>query len=249
MASKKQQYDLPFTHLKNDQNISAYNEFLNLSESEKKSNPVRAALFCVLAGECKSRQKKDNSEEFLKAAKLYLDFARKAKPMESKNAYLCASKCFLNAGDFDEARRAFDLAKQITMPTVEVTRPVVIVDDSKAIVLKLQNYLEKLGYSQILIYTTGNEGLKGILKIIEQNVDPIVLLDMELPDIDGDVIATKLLDKKHDLQIIIITADEKTTERVKTTISSGVVAFIQKPFTIDEVKKTLDVAESEYSLL
>jgi len=249
MASKKQQYDLAFTHLKSNQNISAYNEFLNLSESEKKSNPVRAALFYVLAGECKSRQEKDNSAEFLKAAQLYLDFARKVKHMESKNAYLCASKCFLNSGNFDDAKHAFDLAKQITIPTVEVTRPVVIVDDSKAIVLKLQNYLEKLGYSKISIYTTGNEGLKGILKIIKQNVDPIVLLDMSLPDIDGDVVATKLLDKKHDLQIIIITADEKTTERVKTTISSGVVAFIQKPFTIDDVKKTLDVAESEYSLL
>ena len=51
------------------------------------------------------------------------------------------------------------------------------------------------------------------------------------------------------LQIVIITADEKTTKRVNKTISTGVSAFIQKPFTIDEVKKAIDVAESEYSLL
>ena len=61
--------------------------------------------------------------------------------------------------------------------------------------------------------------------------------------------AAKLLKDKATLQIIIITADEKTTKRVNKTISTGVSAFIQKPFTLDEVKKAIDVAESEYSLL
>ncbi|MBI4131192.1 MAG: response regulator, partial [Nitrosarchaeum sp.] len=77
----------------------------------------------------------------------------------------------------------------------------------------------------------------------------IVLLDMGLPDIDGDEIATKLLKEKIDLQIIVITADEKTTKRVNKTISSGVAAFIQKPFTLDEIKNAVNIAESEYSLL
>jgi AmiR/NasT family two-component response regulator len=36
---------------------------------------------------------------------------------------------------------------------------------------------------------------------------------------------------------------------VNKTISSGVIAFIQKPFTLDEIKKAVDIAESEYSLL
>ena len=55
--------------------------------------------------------------------------------------------------------------------------------------------------------------------------------------------------KNLNLQIIVITADEKNTLRVNTTISSGVSAFIQKPFTLDEIKKSIDIAESEYSLL
>jgi DNA-binding response OmpR family regulator len=72
---------------------------------------------------------------------------------------------------------------------------------------------------------------------------------MGLPDLEGDVVATKLLKEKIDLQIIVITADEKTTTRVHNTLSSGVSAFIQKPFTLDEVKKAIDIAESEYSIL
>ena len=72
---------------------------------------------------------------------------------------------------------------------------------------------------------------------------------MWLPDLEGDAVAEKLLKEKLDLQIVVITADEKTTERVNKTLSSGVSAFIQKPFTLDEVKKAIDVAEAEYSLL
>ena len=72
---------------------------------------------------------------------------------------------------------------------------------------------------------------------------------MGLPDVEGDEVATKLLKEKVHLQIVVIAADEKTTERVNKTISIGVSAFIQKPFTLDELKKAIDIAESEYSLL
>lgn len=71
---------------------------------------------------------------------------------------------------------------------------------------------------------------------------------MGLPDIDGDVVASRILEQKPDAQIILITADAKTTKRVRDTISSGAVAFIQKPFTIRELKDALSTAESEYSI-
>ena len=35
--AKNQEYDLAFTHMKNNQNISAYNLFLNLASSQKKN--------------------------------------------------------------------------------------------------------------------------------------------------------------------------------------------------------------------
>ena len=128
-------------------------------------------------------------------------------------------------------------------------RPIVIIDDSKAIIMKLQNYVEKLNYSEIHVYENGKDGVKGCKKLFSENKKPLILLDMGLPDLDGDIVAMKLLKEKIDLQIVVITADEKTTSRVNKMISSGVSAFIQKPFTLDEVKKAIDMEESEYSLL
>lgn len=244
----KQEYDLAFTHLRNNQNISAHNLFMNLAESQKNSDTVKAAILYLLAGECKTKQGKENNNELLEAGKLFLDFGKKDSSYKAKGAFLCASKCFLKAGEYDDAKKYFDKAKEFHSTSIDVSRPIVIVEDSKAIVLKLQNYLDNLGYKDYISFHSGKEGLQSCKKLIEDSKNPIVLLDMRLPDIQGDQVASELLEKKLDLQIILITADEKTSQGVSKTISAGVAAFIQKPFTINDLKKALDIAEKEYSL-
>lgn len=246
--SSKINSEIALTHLKNKQYLSAHNLFLNQAESIKKTDLLKSALLYVLAAECKTRHGKDSETEINEAGDLFLQYSKK----DSKNikgALLCASKCFLRLGDFDKARDTYQKARSIAPSDVQVTRPVVIIDDSEAISIKLKTYAEKLGYSEIQVFNNGKDGVKGCKKLLSENKTPVVLLDMGLPDLEGNEVAKKLLKEKTDLQIVVITADEKTTERVHKTISSGVSAFIQKPFTIDEVKKAIDVAESEYSLL
>src|SRR3989304_3795047 len=76
MADKKKKldYDLAFTHLQNNQNITAYNLFLNLAENQKKIDTLKSAVLFILAGECKHRQNKDNANEILEAGKSFLNF-------------------------------------------------------------------------------------------------------------------------------------------------------------------------------
>ena len=227
--------------------MAAYNQFSTVGDSLRKDDPIKAALSYVLAAECRIRQNKDSSEEISAAGKLYFDFAKKGNNYSVKNAYLCAAKCFLRAGRYDDAKAAFEKSKTLKRHSVaESVRPVMIIDDSKSILLKIQTYLEKLGYKDTHTFSTGKEALSGYKKLLKTN--PIILLDMGLPDINGDVVANKILSEKPDAQIIVITADEKSTKRVKDTISVGVLAFIQKPFTIKELKDALNIAESENSL-
>jgi len=203
----------------------------------------------MLAAECKTRQGKESENEIKEAGNLFLKYSSSKNSKNVKGALLCASKCLLSLGEFDKAKDVYQKAKTILPSTIQVIRPIVIIDDSKAIVMKLQNYVKKLGYSEIHVFENGKDGVKGCKKLFSENKEPVILLDMGLPDLGGDVVATTLLNDKVNLQIIVITADEKTTMRVKKTISSGVSAFIQKPFTLDELKKAIDVTESEYSLL
>lgn len=241
--------EVALTHLKNKQFITAHNLFLNQAESLKKSEFLKSALLYMLAGECKTRQGKDSENEIKEASDLFLKYSKAKNSKNIKGALLCASKCLLSLGEFDKAKDTYQKAKGIIQTSIQVTRPVVIIDDSKAIAMKLKTYAEKLGYSEIHVFENGKDGIKGCNKVFSENKEPIILLDMGLPDLEGDVVATKLLKEKVDLQIVVITADEKTTARVNKTISTGVSAFIQKPFTLDEVKKAIDIAESEYSLL
>lgn len=246
MVEKKPDFDMALMHLRNNQNMAAFNILVGIADSLKKSDPIKAALSLILASECKNRQEKDATHESAEAGKLFFTYAKKEKDYSAKSAFLCAAKCFLRAGQYDSAKDAFEKSKNYTITHTEETRPIIIVDDSKAIVLKLQGYLTNLGYSNVHSFYTGTDGLAGYKKLLK--LDPIILLDMGLPDTNGDVIANKILDDKPDAQIILVTADEKTTKRVKDTISSGVLAFIQKPFTIKELKDALATAESEFSI-
>ena len=247
--SIKQDFVIAFTHMQNKQNISAHNLFLRIAEREKKSDSFRSALLYVLAAECKARQGKDNHDEFMEAGKLYLKMANKESHYDAKGAYLCAAKCFLRVGQYDDAKNAFEKSKKLTPKTVGKTRPVVIVEDSDAVVMKLKNYLGKLGYDNVHIFNSGKEAVKASKELFKLPQGPIVLLDMGLPDIDGDIVAGKLLESKLDLPIILITADEKTTDRVRKTIAGGASAFIQKPFNIDDLHKALEKVEIDEIIL
>ncbi len=241
--------EIAVMHLKNKQFITAHNLFLNQAESLKKSEYVKSALMYMLAAECKTRQGKESENEIKEAGNLFLKYSDSKNSKNVKGALLCASKCFLSLGEFDKAKVTYQKAKLIAQSAIQVIRPIVIIEDSKAVAMKLQNYVKKLGYSEIHVFDNGKDGVKGCKKLFSENREPVILLDMGLPDLEGDVVATKLLKDKINLQIIVITADEKTTARVNKTISTGVSAFIQKPFTFGELKKAIDVTESEYSLL
>ncbi|MFB5622814.1 MAG: response regulator [Nitrosarchaeum sp.] len=241
--------EVALTHLKNKQFITAHNLFLNQAVSVKNTDNLKSALLYMLASECKTRQGKDSKDEIEQAANLFLKYSKDKNSKNIRSALLCASKCFLSLGKFDKAKSIYQKSKTITSLTIENSRPIIIIDDSKAISLKLKSYVEKLGYDQVFVYDNGKSGIKGCQKLFSENKHPILLLDMGLPDYAGDVVATTLLKEKNDLQIIVITADEKNTKRVNKTISSGVIAFIQKPFTLDEIKKAVEIAEKEYSLL
>ncbi len=227
--------------MKNNQNISAYNLFMSLAQKEMKNEDFKAGVYLILASECKTKQGKDSKEELDLAAKYYLKVAKKDN--NSSYAYQCASRCFLKSGQVEKAMKVSEEAKRHVPKIVEEKRPIVVVDDSPAITLRLKSYLEQLGYDDIKITNDGNAAITLITKLINESQNPVILLDMQMPGLTGDTVAKKLLEKKPDLSIILITADEKSDPRVRKTIGFGSTAFIQKPFTINELKNALDTTE------
>jgi CheY-like chemotaxis protein len=241
MDKDLEKFDLACTYLKNDQNATAHNLFTSLAQKEMKNNSYKAGLYLILASECKSRQGKDRKEELLEAAKFYLKLGKK-DTTNANYAYQCAARCFLRTGHYDEAMKAFEEAQKFTPKIIEKKRSIVVVDDSPAILLRIKNFLQQLDYNDIRTVSDGKSAINLISRLVKSKQNPIVLLDMDLPDMTGDVVAKTLLKSKPDMSIILITADEKSTPRVRKTIGLGSTAFVQKPFSINELKNALDAS-------
>ena len=124
---------------------------------------------------------------------------------------------------------------------------VLIIEDSPAIGMLLKSYLEKLGYTEIHICTTGSSAITTFNELISENKQPIVLLDYMLPDMDARSVLTQMLEIKPDVKIILETATEKEDEGIKELIRLGVYQYLEKPIRFESLKETIETIEKEQS--
>ncbi|MGQ0376269.1 MAG: response regulator [Nitrososphaerota archaeon] len=221
---------------------------LRLAEKLKKEKSARAAILYFLAAECKKLEGKDNRDEFIEAAKQYLRLAENSGN-ESKSAFLCAAKCFVKAGHYDDAKKSLENSRKASISEIEIDSIVFVIEDSKAMALKIKSILEVLNYKNIQVFNTGNDFLRSYKSSSKTNQNPIILLDMGLPDISGQEVAQKLLEDNPRIPIVLITSYERSSDLIRKTVGDGITAFIQKPFTIEDIKKALEKVELEEMLL
>lgn len=221
---------------------------------QQKKDLEGSALCFLLAGRCKLQAEKSGREEFEKAAKMYLEIANKVKddsPLDSRLAYRSAAKCFLRAELYDraqEAQRSANSIKEVRSVVSEIKKPIMIVDDSKVVTLKLKKYVEQFGFREIVVCNSGKEAVEKFNKLISSGQLPIVLLDMVMPDITGKEVASQMLKLRPETTIALITADSIDSERVKEALANGVGYFLQKPFRYDEIKELLETIQYEESV-
>lgn len=67
----------------------------------------------------------------------------------------------------------------------------------------------------------------------------LILLDIGLPDMEGFEVLGRLKDRNDPTPVVIMTAMHDPDLRVRA-LSDGAIAFLQKPFTIDELSAIID---------
>src|SRR5919106_606063 len=80
-------------------------------------------------------------------------------------------------------------------------------------------------------------GLQAV-QLAEQHHPDIVLLDINMPEMDGLTAYRKIAQKYPDIGCIIVSA-EKDTSTLRTAMSIGVQEYLIKPFTIDELETAI----------
>ncbi len=119
---------------------------------------------------------------------------------------------------------------------------ILVVDDENLIRWTLRKNLEKAGYA-VLLAETGEDALQ---KISEEAPD-LVLLDINLPGMDGFEVLEKAFQIDQSFIPIMITAYEDV-DRVVRAIKLGAFDYITKPFDFNKVQLSIDKALETHRL-
>lgn len=126
---------------------------------------------------------------------------------------------------------------------VDLSMPVLVVDDYKTMVTIIQNLLKSLGFTTVHGAVSGEEALKKIarnrygLVISDWNMDPMSGLDL--------LKILRAQSATRGLPFIMVTAESKT-ERVVEAKKAGVNNYVVKPFNAQTLKAKLTAVLGEF---
>jgi two-component system response regulator HydG len=116
---------------------------------------------------------------------------------------------------------------------------ILIIDDDRYMCALLQNLLLEKGYSVTLAFN----GIEGIAKVTTSKFD-IVLCDFVLPDMQGDVVLTRI--KKLDSRtIVIIITGYPNKQTAVDVIKKGAYEYMLKPIVPENLIAVMQKALSE----
>lgn len=113
---------------------------------------------------------------------------------------------------------------------------VVVVEDESLIRLDLSEMLAENGY---VVVATASDGEQGVEAVLEHTPD-LVLMDVKMPRKDG-LSAAEEIGEKLPTPVVLLTAfsDKHLVERAA---DAGVMGYVVKPFTWNDLAPTLELA-------
>ncbi|MCB9867676.1 MAG: response regulator [Phycisphaerales bacterium] len=111
---------------------------------------------------------------------------------------------------------------------------VMLVDDSRTIRNIQKNVLAQLGHTDIMEAGDGVEALK----LLEHDTPSLVLIDWNMPNMDGITLVRKIREKNKTLPLIMCTT-EAQKDRVIEAIKAGVNNYVVKPFNVESLAEKI----------
>jgi CheY-like chemotaxis protein len=119
---------------------------------------------------------------------------------------------------------------------------VLIADDESNIRALLSDFIKSLGMTDV---RTAEDGKQAIKILLEHKVD-ILLLDLQMPGLDGYQVARKAVQLWPDLVIVVVTANA-TIGAAVDLMKIGVFDVIEKPFQYETFKAKILKAVGEFN--
>jgi DNA-binding NtrC family response regulator len=122
-------------------------------------------------------------------------------------------------------------------------RRILIIDDERPILLTLEALLGRHGF-ETETAATAAAGLKAL----KNKTAALVLLDLQLPDIQGLQMLDQIKTERPETQVIVLTAHDTLANAIES-IKRGAYHFVSKPYAPEELLSLVEKALEKQSLL
>jgi DNA-binding NtrC family response regulator len=113
---------------------------------------------------------------------------------------------------------------------------VLVVEDERDVAAVLHDALIDLGFT-VRLAADG----AAALEIVPTYRPDVVLLDLALPEIPGDVVLQRLHESDPALPVIVVTANADI-DRARATLAGGAFDYVAKPFDLEHLERVLAAA-------
>jgi two-component system chemotaxis response regulator CheY len=119
---------------------------------------------------------------------------------------------------------------------VDKNAPILLVDDSPAILALLRDLLKGHGFKDIRTATSAEEGLK----LVAERHPDLIFLDLMMPDSSGIEFTRAVLETSPASRVVLTTALPPTHEAVMMAVSQGAADYLPKPLRDETLSLVLD---------
>ncbi len=116
-----------------------------------------------------------------------------------------------------------------------MSRNVLFADDDKVMLMAVEKRFAV--YRDTFSMIKAHDGFEAVKKLKEHPIS-LIVLDLKMPRMDGMSLLTHTREKYPDIPVIIVSG-YRTAEMYKLAKAKGVIAYISKPFQVDELGKMI----------
>jgi excisionase family DNA binding protein len=139
--------------------------------------------------------------------------------------------CLRRPIDSAAVRAAVRAALGLGADTARRRSRILVVDDDPMFTRALRRELERRGVEVL----TAEKGVDALLLMGSVKPD-LVLLDLQLPDIDGLEVTKRLRARPETAEVALVAMSGRADDKMrKKLVAAGALAFLQKPFSPDDV--------------
>ena len=185
--------------------------------------------------------KKESKYIPVKVVAEYLDVSRQTVNKWIRDGKL--KSCVLPSGQKKILRMDFlSYLKENNLPVdpdlvSQDQRKMVVIDDDDKIINLFQRYFQKISSGWQIEYA--RDGMTGLLKIGVFRPD-VVILDIEMPGMDGIEVCKKMQQDENLAHIKVVIISGFTTIYEDDLEQLGIATILEKPFTFSELNERLN---------